>query len=103
MQGLNNGDFWSAIGCHSCDINFQNYIFSMKNIISHTLIPYKGNIPFFLKNIFKKHKISTNIINTLMIIALSAFFDPNKKNPEKLRLPFNIYTGEIIKKRWGYH
>lgn len=100
MQGLNHGNFWAAIGCHSGDIGFENSIIPMIGLASRTLDPYGGNIDHFLKDIFKSNKISSDQSHTLMLIASGSFYDPCQENPQKLRLPFDLYTGEILQERW---
>jgi S-formylglutathione hydrolase FrmB len=100
MQGLNHGGFWTAIGCHSGDIGFEHVIFPMIGLASRTLISYEKNIPLFLEDIFQANKISSDQSHTLMLIANGAFYDPDIDNPKNLRLPFDLYTGEIVESRW---
>ncbi|MCP4923462.1 MAG: enterochelin esterase [bacterium] len=100
MQGLNHGDFWAAVACHSGDIGFENCVFPMIGLASRILTPYEGDIDRFLKDISQTNKLSYDQSHTLMLIANGAFYDPCVENPKKLRLPFDLHTGEILEDRW---
>ena len=54
----------------------------------------------FIQHAWKKDKLSDGEGHALMIIAMAASYDIDKKAPLGFRLPFNLETGELIPARW---
>ncbi|HEX5420598.1 MAG TPA: alpha/beta hydrolase-fold protein [Gammaproteobacteria bacterium] len=59
-----------------------------------------GRVRRFLEAVWKKHKLSSTEVHCLMNLAMAASYDPDPEAPERLRLPFDAETGELLPKRW---
>jgi S-formylglutathione hydrolase FrmB len=59
-----------------------------------------GRVRRFLEAVWKKPKLSSAEIHCLMNLAMAASYDPDPQAPERLRVPFDLETGELLQKRW---
>jgi enterochelin esterase-like enzyme len=59
-----------------------------------------GRIARFLNTFWGKDKASDSEVHALMILAMSATYDPDPKAPNGFRVPYNLETGQLIKERW---
>jgi S-formylglutathione hydrolase FrmB len=59
-----------------------------------------GRMARFLKAFYAGVKPSDTDIHTLMLLAMSATYDPDPKAPLGFRVPFNLETGELLPERW---
>ncbi len=59
-----------------------------------------GRVRRFLEAVWAKTKLSDGEVHTLMMIAMAATYDPDRKAPLGFRLPVNLETGELIGARW---
>jgi S-formylglutathione hydrolase FrmB len=59
-----------------------------------------GRARRFLEAGWKKRKLSSAEVHCLMNLAMAATYDPDPQSPQRLRVPFDLETGELIPKRW---
>jgi hypothetical protein len=59
-----------------------------------------GRVKRFLEHVWETEKLSLAEGHTIMNLCMAATYDPDPKAPLGFRLPFNLETGEPIKKRW---
>jgi S-formylglutathione hydrolase FrmB len=59
-----------------------------------------GRVKRFLDSIWSRENLGGKEVHALMLIAMSATYDPNPKAPLGFHLPFNLETGERIETRW---
>ncbi len=59
-----------------------------------------GRVQRFLEHVWARDKLSDAEGHVLMNIAMAASYDPDPSVPLGFRLPFNLETGELIRKRW---
>ncbi|MFK7913691.1 MAG: alpha/beta hydrolase [Pseudomonadales bacterium] len=124
VHGMRYSDYWGAIGNHSGDAYFDFvYRSDWPRTLTHLsqfvkaqrqdgkYKPAKptgalkrglddGRVARFLKHVWKTEKPSGDEIMTLMILAMAATYDPDRKAPNGFRLPFDLETGELIEARW---
>lgn len=59
-----------------------------------------GRIRRFLEAIWNKPNPTSAEVHCLMSLAMAATYDPDPEQPERLRVPFDLETGELIPERW---
>ena len=64
-----------------------------------------GRVARFLDHIRGRHQngtqqLSSQDITTLMLLAMSATYDPDPQAPNGFRLPYDLENGLLIKERW---
>ena len=93
-------DFWSAAACHSGDMAFELvYLCDMPATLRH-LSKYSDSIETFIGEFESKAKPSAKDIQTLMILAMAATYDPDADSFLGIRLPVTPDTCEIIPEYW---
>ena len=100
IHGMMHADVWGSVACHSGDLYFPYACVPDFPPAIDTLRRFDGDPAAFLKKISSKVKYRGSDIMTLMTLALCAFYDPDIDNPERIQLPFDPKTGELIEERW---
>ncbi|MDE2423463.1 MAG: hypothetical protein KGN31_04550 [Betaproteobacteria bacterium] len=59
-----------------------------------------GRVSAFLDAMWRNERPNHQESHALMNICMAATYDPDPMVPNGFRIPFNAYTGEIIKERW---
>lgn len=59
-----------------------------------------GRVKRFLESIRTRNNPKSEEIETLMMVAMAASYDPAPSAPNGFRLPFDLETGELIAARW---
>lgn len=124
LHGMKYAKYWGAVASHSGDAYFdfvyqRDWPATLTELGKYRKPPRlagvvnvrasargcgtgsdDGRVRAFLDAIWKKRNPSDAECHALMILAMAATYDPNPKVPLGFHLPFNLETGEIIKKRW---
>lgn len=124
IHGMKYPQSWGAIANHSGDANFDfvymnSWPSALTELMKHrskarvagkisvlkeetnaALGHDDGRVKNFLNTVWQKEGLSGGEIETLMLIAMAASYDPNPDVPRGFHLPFNLETGEIIPARW---
>ena len=59
-----------------------------------------GRIRRFLEAVWRKPNPTSAEVHCLMYIGMAATYDPDPKEPRRVRVPFDLETGELIEARW---
>ena len=99
-HGMKYPDFWSAIACSAGDSAFEAVYLpdiykALRHLIKHDLSPAE-----FARQFVGKEGPGNDDINTMMICAMAASYDPDPENPKEIRLPIDLDTARLIPERW---
>jgi enterochelin esterase-like enzyme len=102
IQALRHADRWGAVACHSGDIDFDLcYRPDMAKALG-VLARYDGEVERFIEHIRDARKIAGHEMYALMLLAMSATYDPDPDAPFGVRLPVDAYTCSLIEERWQH-
>ena len=99
-HGLRHGDFWSAIACHSGDMGFELCYLNDVPKVLNELAKHGRSIEKFMAHFEVTPKPTEDEIAVLNLLAMSASYDPDPSVFLGIRMPVDIYTGELIPERW---
>jgi len=102
VHGMRYPDVWDAIACHSGDMYFDFCYRTDFPKVLDTLASHDRSIPDFIEYFHNAEKVSGDDFHTLMAIAMAATYDPNEENPTEIRLPVDLYTGELDEEHWSH-
>ncbi|MEM7098810.1 MAG: alpha/beta hydrolase-fold protein [Pseudomonadota bacterium] len=115
IHGMRYSKFWGGIAAHSPDCYFELlYQTEWPAVLTHlqrwkTKPPTRaqnspggddGRIARFLEYAFKTQRPSSMDITTLMMLCMTASYDPNHETKLGYTLPYDLNTGEVLPKRW---
>jgi hypothetical protein len=101
VHALKHGDRWAAVACHSGDIGWELvYLREMPKALD-VLARHDGDIERFVGHIRSAIKIRGEEMYALMLLAMSATYDPDPSSPLGVRLPVDPHTCELIE--WIVH
>lgn len=102
VHGIRHGgDVWSAVACHSGDMDFPlMYRAEFCNTL-RTLEKYDFSIEAFIGAFEKGPKASGSDWGAMMMLAQCASFDPDPSSFCGIRLPVTTDTCELIPERWS--
>ena len=124
IHGMKYAKYWGAVASHSGDAYFDfvymnDWPRTLTELMKHRNIKRvagpinisreernaangidDGRVKNFLHEVWKKEKLSETEGHALMMMAMSASYDPDPKVPLGFHLPFNLETGERIEARW---
>lgn len=101
VHGMRHGgDVWSAIGCHSGDMNFSLMYSNEFCETLRTLDKHGQSIETFIRYFEKGPKPTGSDWHALMILAQCATYDPAPDRFLGIRLPVTEDTCELIPERW---
>lgn len=99
-QALKHGAHWGVAICHSGDIGFE-LLYARDCVVAlDVLARHGGSIERFLEKIERDPKIAGNDFHALLILAMSASYDPDPHAFKGIRLPMDPHTAEWIPERW---
>jgi len=100
-HALERADFWSAAAMNSADMGFEAMFVPTFFDDVLTLRKYDYSIEKYIRDIESKPKLSPGDFNTLLNLAMSAFFDPTPGAFRAMSLPYDPYTMQLIPERWA--
>ncbi|MCP3977735.1 MAG: enterochelin esterase [bacterium] len=100
VQGLRHGDRWGGVACHSGDIGFELVYFRDMPATLDVLARHDGDPQRFLDHLREARKIGGGEFHALMLLAMSATYDPDPGSPMGIRLPVDPHTCERVDERW---
>jgi len=101
IHGMKHADTWSAIACHSGDMDFDLCYRGEFPGLLRALSTYDGNIRAFVDKVHKGRKVMGGDFHQLMMLAMAASYDPDPEAPFGIRLPVTPDTCELIEDRWA--
>jgi enterochelin esterase-like enzyme len=123
VHGMKYARHWGAIASHSGDAYFDfvyrcDWPNTLDELAKYRARPRRegavapsaptaaepgiddGRARRFLDAVWKKPQPTSAEIHCLMNLAMAATYDPDPDAPARLRLPFDLETGELIPERW---
>jgi S-formylglutathione hydrolase FrmB len=101
VLAMNHPEVWGAVASHAGDVDFDLVYRPGFSQAAMTLGMCKGDIHRFLEKFWKNRKRGKADYTTLMTVAMAASYDADKDEPENIRLPFDLRTGELSQERWA--
>jgi enterochelin esterase-like enzyme len=99
-HGLRHGGFWAAIACHSGDMGFEMCYLNDVPKVLNELAKHGRSIEKFMAHFAAAPKPSEDEIAVVNLLAMSASYDPDPGCFLGVRMPVDLYTGELIPERW---
>ena len=101
VHGLKHADVWGAVASHSGDMGFaMTYMGDFQKLLD-TLAGYDRDIAKLLTHYETKPKLDHNDMHMLMALAMAASYDPDPAGPKGIRLPVDLFTGELDAELWA--
>ena len=91
---------WGAAASHAGDVGFDLVYRAEFPRVCGVLERSGGDIQSFLRSFWRKRQPSGLDYSTMMVLAMAASYDADPAQPEKIRLPFDLQTCELIPERW---
>jgi enterochelin esterase-like enzyme len=91
---------WGAVASLAGDVGFEWVYRPEFPVVCSVLSEFGGDIEGFMRSFLKKNRPSGRDYSTMMILAMAASYDPDESNPDRIRLPFDLRTCELIPERW---
>jgi len=100
--GMRHPDRFSAVACHSGDMDFELCYRPNFPNAARILERYDGSIEAFFQRWESLDKKPKGEFTLLDIMAMAACYDPDpsKPAPSNMRLPFEPHTCQLIPERW---
>lgn len=99
-HGMRHPEIWSAIACHSGGMGFEWLFFCYVPQILNELEKHHRSIEKFITHIQQKEKLTDAEFLCFMNLSFAAAYDPDPSQFMGLRLPVDLYSGELIPERW---
>lgn len=99
---MRHPDIFSAVACHSGDMNFGLCYQPNFPAAARVLERYGGSIKRFIESYESALKKPRTDFVLLDMIGMAAAYSPDKSRPapENMRLPFDPYTSQTIEEIW---
>ena len=101
MHGMRRPDVWSALACHSGDMAFELCYLQDTAKVLNELAKHDRSIEKFMQHFEQSQKPNDDEKAVIMMLAMAASYDPDPSVYLGIRLPFDLYTGELIPERWN--
>ena len=101
VHGLRRADAWGAVACHSGDMGFLMCYGSSFASVLDRLAEHDRSIDNLLTHFETKPKLSRADLDVIEILAMAASYDPDPDSNRGIRLPVDLFTGEMIPERWA--
>ena len=98
---MNYPDCWGAAASLAGDVGFELVYRPEFPVVCGVLAEFGGDIGGFMRSFWSKNRPTGRDFSTMMILAMAASYDPDCSSPDKIRLPFDLRTCELIPDRWG--
>ncbi|HEX7080485.1 MAG TPA: alpha/beta hydrolase-fold protein [Gammaproteobacteria bacterium] len=124
IHGMKYARYWGAVASHSGDAYFDfvygcDWPSTLDELAKYRQKPRRegpvdvlaeapaaepgvddGRIRRFLEAVWRKPQPTNAEVHCLMNIAMAATYDPDPADPRRIRVPFDLETGELIPERW---
>ena len=94
-------DIWAACASHAGDMAFEHCYLPDMPALLRTLARHDGSIEQFIAAFEAADRPNGADIQSLMILAMAASYDPDPTAPFGIRLPVTMDTCEPIADRWA--
>ncbi len=100
LQGLEHGDRWRAVACHSGDMGFEILFRPHFAEVLDVLARHDRSVERFLEHLRGADKVRGDEMQALLMLAMAASYDPDPHAPFGIRLPVDPHTCELDERRW---
>jgi Putative esterase len=101
IHGMLYAQHWGAVACHSGDMSFDLCYRPDFPKVLMELARHKGSVEAFMDKLAGNRKISGSDMETLMILAMAASYDPAPELPYGVRLPVDAQTCQLDAELWA--
>jgi enterochelin esterase-like enzyme len=99
-HGMRRADVWAATACHSGDMGFELcYLYDTHKVLNE-FAKHGRSIEKFMAHFEAAPKPTEDEIAVINMLAMSASYDPDPSCFLGIRLPYDLYTAELIQERW---
>ncbi|MEM9621671.1 MAG: alpha/beta hydrolase-fold protein [Pseudomonadota bacterium] len=118
LHGMRYARYWGAIACHSGDVYFD-FVYRTewpgvlttlqkfaRPVLSEGVVRQRKKssddrrIQRFLDHCAAADRLDGDEITALMLLCMSATYDPDPNSAQGFNVPYNLHTGELIPERW---
>lgn len=92
---------WGAAASHAGDIGFEMVYRKDFPVACDVLSTFKGDYAAFIRAFWRKNRPTGRDYTVMMVLAMAASYDPDPDQPDRIRLPFDLRTCELIPERWN--
>jgi enterochelin esterase-like enzyme len=92
---------WGAAASHAGDVGFDMVYQKDFPVACELLAGFDGDIVEFIRAFWRRNQPSGRDYTVMMILAMAASYDPDPAQPGRIRLPFDLRTGEMDPVRWA--
>ena len=106
IQGMRHAEVWGAVACHSGDMGFEWLYLRDFPLALDVLARFGSDVGSFLDHVQTTKKLSSKEFTTLMVLAMSASYDPDPHAVAGIRLPVDLRTcvlDSLAWERWLAH
>lgn len=101
VHAMRRSDVWAAAACHSGDMGFEwcyapDFPRTLRELAARGYSPEA-----VVTAVERTSKPSDDLQHALEILAMCASYDPDPHAPLGIRLPFDLYTCELVPERWA--
>lgn len=100
VQAMLHADRWGAVACHSPDVDFDLVYRPDMSKALDALARHEGDVERLMAHLRQADKIAGDEMYALMLLAMSASYDPAEDAPYGVRLPVDMHTCGLIEERW---
>ena len=93
-------DCWGGVASLAGDAGFDLVYRPEFPGACRALAAFDGDVHAFMRAFWSKNRPGGPDYSTMMILAMAASYDPDPRNPENIRLPFDLQTCKLIPERW---
>jgi S-formylglutathione hydrolase FrmB len=94
-------ELWGAAASHAGDVGFDLVYRKDFPVAAELLAAFKGDALAFMRAFWRKNRPTGRDYTAMMILAMAASYDPDEKDPRRLRLPFDLRTCALDERRWA--
>ncbi|HYO90759.1 MAG TPA: alpha/beta hydrolase-fold protein, partial [Pyrinomonadaceae bacterium] len=98
VLGMRHADVFGLLASHSGDAYFE-YCYT-PDFIKYVRKIGSSDPSAFLEKFWREERKDKDDVTLLNVLAMSACYSPDERQPLGLRLPFDTTTGEIIREVW---
>jgi len=100
VHAMRHPDTWGGAAAHAGDCGFDRVFLPEFPAAALALSEFDGNARALVERFWRKRQPGGRDFTALMVVAMAASYDPDPGNPERIRMPFDPVTCELIPERW---
>jgi S-formylglutathione hydrolase FrmB len=91
---------WGAVASHAGDMGFDLLFRGDFPAACAALAPLDGDATAFIRSFWAKNRPSGRDFMVMMLLAMAASYDPDPRQPERIRLPVDLRSCALDPERW---